>query len=444
MKRIFQVLCLLLMANGVLTSCLESKETEVVLSDEAAITGFTLGTLNRYQYVASKTTGLKDSLVKSTFTGSVYKMTIDQIGNRIFNHDTLPYGTDLAHVLCTVTTTSSSGVALLNPADSLFYWHQSTDSVDFSTPRTMRVFATDGTYAHDYSVELICADDQTTTTGWELAADTTLLAQMQGMRVLSLNDRLVVFGQIDGYTHAVASADGQQWQLLGSNINTVFEADAWQDVVLKDSFAYMLNNTMLFRTTDGEQWEQVAAPNSELRHLVAAGTKELFALGTDGRLKASTDDGLTWTDELLDDDASLLPTQGLASTCFAYTPSDSTDYVLLVGNNGTESCVWHKISQYGGLYPGRGQWVRTVSTQNAYPLPVQQQLSLVSHNGLVLAAGSTIPTVYQTRDQGITWKPSGAYQLPAEAAGDRMAMTADGNGCLWVVTTAGQVWRLKN
>lgn len=439
MKSIFRVLSLLLMANAVLTSCLNSDDGDVTLHDDAAITAFTLGTVNRYQYVARRSTGVMDSLVKTTYTGSNYPMSIDQIGCRIFNQDSLPYGCDAAHIICSVTMKNGGGLAIQNLNDDDWSWFSTKDSIDLSQPRKLRVFSSDGTYQRDYTAWVNVAKTKNNAEAeWGLTADTPLLAGLAGMKVVALNGKPVVFGEKDGQTVAVASADGTQWNQLSSNVNEIFQSDAWQQVVVKGDYVYMLNGQSLFRSQDAEQWQAVASC-PDLRQLVAAGTKELFAIGTDGLMKVSTDDGQTWTDEQTDEPATLLPTQGIASVSFDYAPSDSTDYVLLMGNDGEKTCVWHKISQYGGLSKG-GQWVRMASAAGRFELPLHQRLSLAQYKGTLLAAGNGVSTVYMSRDQGLTWLSASAYTLPSAAKGDWLTMTADKDGTLWAVTNAGQVW----
>ena len=86
----------MLMTLLVLVSCTSEDEVATVLYNDAAITSFTLGTLNRYV-----------SGTKSTLAGSAYAMQINQAtqadGRRLIeNTDSLPIGTDVAHVVCSV------------------------------------------------------------------------------------------------------------------------------------------------------------------------------------------------------------------------------------------------------------------------------------------------------------------------------------------------------
>ena len=165
---------------------------------------------------------------------------------------------------------------------------------------------------------------------------------------------------------------------------------------------------------------------------------ELYALGTDGMLKYSQDNGLTWNDEALDDKASLLPVTQIATTTWTYAPIDSADCVLMGGlNQNGEMCFWRKIAQHNK----GGKWVYIpVESNNRFTMPAQNNLSMAYAGGDIYAVGDNL-TIYVSRDKGITWKTVSNYALPSDAQGTQYAMTADAQGNLWLVTNAGQIWK---
>ncbi len=81
---------------------------------------------------------------------------IDQEDARIFNADSLPYGTSINNIVATITATSASAIELQIPrpglSDSIVnYTENSTDSIDFSNgPVRIRVTAADGTTSRIY------------------------------------------------------------------------------------------------------------------------------------------------------------------------------------------------------------------------------------------------------------------------------------------------------
>jgi photosystem II stability/assembly factor-like uncharacterized protein len=66
-------------------------------------------------------------------------------------------------------------------------------------------------------------------------------------------------------------------------------------------------------------------------------------------------------------------------------------------------------------------------------------LQLAYYDSCILAVGKE-GKVYRSADQGITWRKNSVYALPAAIDGQVAAMTTDGEGRVWLVTTTGQLW----
>ena len=81
-----------------------------------------------------------------------------------------------------------------------------------------------------------------------------------------------------------------------------------------------------------------------------------------------------------------------------------------------------------------------IDQTNTFVLPLLKQLSMTYYNDKVLALGSD-KTIYESRDQGITWRASTTYKIPAALTGDVMTMIADSKNRLWLVTETGELWR---
>ena len=398
MKQILRLLCMMLLAPLALASCLKDNDTQVDAYSDTAITAVTLGALNRYTRTTSSKTG-NDTIIKTTLAGSNYKLTIDQLGRKIFNRDSLPLGTDLAHVVLSAMNTKNSGVAFIKSliSDTLFYI-RTTDSLDFSQPRTIRVMASNGMDYRDYTMTLSASTTKGTTFGWQLVRHDSELAGWTDRKLVAIDDtvKLVGQGQVKGF------------------------ADHTREVIVE------------------------AQADDEVTEYLGATRHELFALGKDGRLKASDDEGNSWRDETLDDSDTLLPTSAMAMVSWDYAPADSTDYVLLAGNceqDGENAVIWRKLSRYHD--DGRsaeGKWVyMPIDGYNRYTLPRQEYLSMTYYNNNVLAVGSNMK-LYMSRDQGITWKTQSPYALPSQIEGTRATIAADSHERLWLLTDTGQLW----
>lgn len=346
MKRVFRVFCGLLMASWLLASCLSSNDSDTTVYDDTAVTAFTLGTLNRYLHTTTKAGN--DSVYKATYTGSLYAMSIDQLNHRIYNTDSLPYGTDAAHVICNITTRNNGVVAVKSlVSDTLFFMQSGVDSIDLSTPRTFRVFATDGSGSRDY--------------------------------VVTLNVRKQAAGKM-------------QWTL-------------------------MPQGTPLPQTS--APWEFNVAPDR---------------LG----IVSSRDHWATSTEEPFNgDDISLLPMGNCSSTC--WNLDKGIVYALLIGDNDLVDrsvVVWRRLIDSDYL---SGWNYLPLADDNSYCLPKGRHYWLLPYTeGSVLAVDDA-GTIYQSRDQGITWKTTPQLVSPV---GTVAAAAVDADGGIWLSEGGenGAVW----
>ena len=131
LKKILPIFMLCAIALS-MASCLEDEKETLVYYDDTAVTGFSIGNLNKY--ITVKSSSDSDSIVKSVIDASSYRFTINNATHEIYNVDSLPVGVDVKKVLCTVST-KNSGLAVWymkssEGKDSMTYC-SSTDSVDF-------------------------------------------------------------------------------------------------------------------------------------------------------------------------------------------------------------------------------------------------------------------------------------------------------------------------
>ena len=180
-----------------------------------------------------------------------------------------------------------------------------------------------------------------------------------------------------------------------------------------------------------------------LREFIGEGTVEAYAYDNDGKLMVSVDGGLTWKPDSIGGDASLLPTTDVEFLSLPFAVNDSTDYQLLVGSNENDAnhaVVWRKVAEFG-YDSDPCKWVQIpFSHYNTYALPKLKNIDLLHYNGLVLAIGSD-KKIYQSRDKGITWKTSSAYQLPKDLQSNDFYAFVD-EDYIWIVgNDNGEVWR---
>ena len=381
----FKISFILAMTIVLMASCLKAESDNVTLYNDAVITGFTLGTMNKY--VES---------TKTTYSGSTYEFDINQavstnifkdvtcIGRSIYNNDSLPLGTDLKHVLCTVTTLNN-GITIIERIDepNVYDYYSSTDSIDFTQPRKFRVFSSDGSVYNDYYV--------------------------------SVNAH-----QEDG--------DEFVWKLMDDNWTAVPDA--------------------------------MPLP-AGIKQLLGKSTTEQYALSTDNKLMVSRDNGATWQEDAVTDDADLLPTRDLSLISYPMTNTDSVDYVLLIGNrevneqnNESIAMVWRKVVDYSKQAPqARWTYMDRNAKSDSLALPRMENLTMVKYDDGILAFGGMglggfdqLPyyTIYQSRDNGITWKYNSIYDYPEgfDHYADNVRAVVDDDNFLWLYCEgSGQVWR---
>ena len=409
MKKNFNALYVMLAVCLTLTSCLGDSDEDTTVYSDTAITAMTLGTLNKYTETVSSNTG-NDTIIKSTMTGSVFGMTINQLDNTIYNHDLLPSGTDLKHVIISSISTKNNGIVTIRKSttsDSIAFYN-SADSIDMSYPRIFRVYSSDLEHFREYTVEL--------------KIDSTTNLSFEWKRVDTRAD-------LAGWTDKHLVAFGDSVRLVDTQ------------VVSNDSCAFWLDGTDIKRSEDMANWSVMGSDN--LKQLLGMGTMELIALGSDGKVKRSGDNGATWQEEALDDDASLLPVSDVAMTAFDYAPIDSTDFLIMAGTDASgQMQIWRKISQYGGPTKG-GKWVyMPVDQTNTFVLPQLKQLSMTYYHQKIMVLGSD-KVIYESRDQGITWRASTTYAIPASLTGSVVTIAADSRNRLWMVTDTGELWMGK-
>ena len=368
------MLCVVLAGAVLYTSCMgDDSRTITTVYEETAITAFRLTTVNRYLHTTTKSG--KDSIYKKTLSNPAV-FTIDQNTYEIYNTDSLPYGSDVKHVLATITSKNSSQIMIKSVVGDTLKYYSSTDSIDFSNPREIQAYNSDLSSHRSYTVKVNVRQYDNSSMIWEL---------------MTTEDLPIPTSQI---------------------IDT-----AWQ--------------------------EKVKAAG--LREFIGEGTVEAYAYDNDGKLMVSVDGGLTWKPDSIGGDASLLPTTDVEFLSLPFAVNDSTDYQLLVGSNENDAnhaVVWRKVAEFG-YDSDPCKWVQIpFSHYNTYALPKLKNIDLLLYNGLVLAVGSD-KKIYQSRDKGITWKTSSAYQLPKDLQSDDfIAFVDDDADYIWIYgKDNGEVWR---
>lgn len=150
MNKHISALFALMMGALLMTSCLKSDDSsDIIYYNDTAITAFSLTTVNRYIHTTSKSG--KDSVYKKTLSSPV-TFYIDHYNKTIYNTDSLYADCDLKHVLTSISTKNSGVIAIKSMVSDTLFNYASTDSLDFSSTREIRVYSQNGATYRAYQV----------------------------------------------------------------------------------------------------------------------------------------------------------------------------------------------------------------------------------------------------------------------------------------------------
>lgn len=447
----------MLLASAVLcTSCLNS-DNDFVYDDDAAITAFTLGNINQTFFCKTKD-GLRDSSYVKSVDFSSVKMTIDHLGGRIFNADSLPLGCNITKVLATASTRNSGMVGIKNVDSDTTRIFSSTDSVDYTKPRELIVYSNSTLSNHKYKVTLNVHKEDGDKFVWTKLNNNTTevgISALKDMRMVALpNNQLVLAGTDGTATRLYTSADGSNWS---QTTPATLDANAYQNLMTDGENALFISGVYLYATTDGKSWTWTATTQKQL---VAASTKLLVAYDAEGALNSSADNGQTWTKEDIDaDEAAYLPSLNISSATQALITNKDSYRLIMQGSRDvntysadTANVVWTKVidpndnTQPWICYYGAGSQAKYKLPRLAHLQMANSDLGLVAFGGKGLGAckKGAHKMFWNSTDKGLTWQEDTVVTVPTDfqSSDDALAFTIDANNYVWLVCgNSGQVWR---
>lgn len=441
MKRKFFAFIALITATLSLSSCLSSDETTVEYTHDTAITAFSLGSLDRY----TKTKAGKDTLLKANVTGSDYKFYIDQAQRLIYNVDSLPCGVRDTAILATISSKNSSPILLMdiNKTDSVAAYYSSSDSINFSKPRFIRVYSGDYSAYAEYKVTVNVHKELPYEFKWhELAQNNSQLAAFSDLKAVACGDDIYVFGKTAEGTKVLKSAinDGSAWSSIMMNVS--LSSDAYQSAVALDGKLYIADGGKVYASADAAAWTLVSE-NADVKQLIGASSKYLYAYTATG-IAVSKDKGVNWKAERLDKDKAYLPTQNISMNVAGVLSAKDVENVMLLGTRDkalkdTVATTWLRTVDYANE---DGQWnYLEIENNKSGKMPwLDQVITCAADTGFV-ALGSN-GKWYKSQNAGLTWKQDKMVVLPAKFATDegRFAFCRDKQYYYWIIRN-GYVWR---
>lgn len=442
MKRKFFAFIALITATLSLSSCLSSDETTVEYTHDTAITAFSLGSLDRY----TKTKAGKDTLLKANVQGSDYKFYIDQAQRLIYNVDSLPCGVRDTAILATISSKNSSPILLMdiNKPDSVAAYYSSSDSINFSVPRLIRVYSSDYSAYAEYKVTVNVHKELPYEFKWhELAQNNSQLAEFSDLKAVACGDSIYVFGKTADGTKVLKSAinNGSVWSSIGMNVR--LSSNAYQSAVALDGQLYISDAGKVYASADAATWTEVSE-NADIKQLIGASSKNLYAYTATG-ISVSKDKGVSWEQEKLDTDADYLPTQNISMNAAGVLSAKNVENVMLMGTrdkalNDTVATTWLRTVDYD-VNAEAGQWnYLEIENNKSGKMPwLDQVITCAADTGFVALGNNG--KWYKSQDAGLTWKQDKMVVLPAKFATDgRFAFCRDKQHYYWIIRN-GYVWR---
>lgn len=439
MKRKFFAFIALITATLSLSSCLSSDDDlNVEYTHDTAITAFSLGTLDQWGKTKD---GTKDSLYKAVVAGANYKFYIDQATRQIYNVDSLPCGVRDTAILATISSKNSSPILLMdiNKTDSVAGYYSSSDSINFSKPRRIRVYSSDYSAYAEYTVTVNVHKELPYEFKWhELAQNNSQLAAFSDLKAVACGDYIYVFGKTaEGKgTKVLKSAinDGSAWSSIMMNVS--LSSDAYQSAVALDGKLYIADGGKVYASADAATWKMVSE-NADIKQLIGASSKYLYAYTAAG-ISVSEDKGASWKAEKLDTDKAYLPKQNISMNVAGVLSAKDVENVMLLGTNDTIATTWLRTVDYANE---DGQWnYLEIENNKSGKMPwLDQVISCAADTGFV-ALGSN-GKWYKSQNAGLTWKQDKMVVLPAKFATEgRFAFCRDKQHYYWIIRN-GYVWR---
>lgn len=384
-----------------LSSCLNSDENTITdLAPNCQIVSFTLK--------SDSVPGLSN-----------VKFTIDQRGGRVFNVDSLPFGTKIEKVVCTLGYMNSYaiyGVQVQQNAvsDTLAWWNGS-DSLDFSQPVRFKIHAYDGITTKLYDAQVNIHRQVPDSMVWNL------YAVLPGEEAVS-EQKVMVHGagEQEAYYMYVKPAASKGYRLYQTSAKEVKE---WASLPLSglpdadvrlsqmteyNGYFYVPATTgELYTSADGQNWQPVAeAPSVRyLLGVVKEGKNQPSALcgmiDKEGSLCfASMNEATEWTSG--DGVPAGFPVTGFGVSEYA---AMYHEYLMIVAGRDNENrLVNTSWATMDGL-----SWAMLSNPLGKVPFEQREGVMVTAYDdklfllGGIDEKGNALKDIYTSADFGVNW-----------------------------------------
>lgn len=434
------------------TSCLKGDEvSEIEYSSATSITSFSLGTL-KIAKVGKDKKG-NDSAYVDTINCSKYVFSINQLARTIENKDSLPMGVDISKVIAKITgdtraityrVKTSSG----STKDTLY---TSTDSIDFTTPQSIKVYTVNGIAGKPYTVKVNVHAQDPDLMVWKTF---DLSSGITPVKAVTSGERLYLVGTSNGTAVAkvlsIAQGTPSAWESIALPAGTnPYSLTQWQNA------CYFIAAGKLYRFTELGYEAVTVSGMPRLLQLLggASGTVPvLYAQSEAGTgsisnaawtidANAQALSGITATTAVMSHGKTLAYNTSLSRVLMVY-PQATTDSVAVVAQRLSSETDWNTY---------------VAGTSSLLNL---EKLQLHYYNGKYMAFGgaeisgktgvAAFAKIYVSADNGLRWlvadsklafPADGSFATYYTASSRNFASAVDDNHYLWIVWGNGKVSR---
>ena len=398
-----------------LSSCLNSDDQEYEIPKDCQITAFSVD---------------HDSILGGKL--DTVKFVIDQVNGRIFNPDSLPFGTEIEKVVCTVSVaTGTYTIEVTQDAlpDSTFYWNRE-DSLDFSKPVKFVTAAYDGitkkTYIAQVNVHQMVPDSMS----WELYDSSVLGFPVKEQKVVTWgeenNEYYYMYAQgtdaSKGYSlYSSSVSDAKSWTEMTLNGLPAGEVRLSQMTEYDDALFVPTTKGALYCSVNGQDWTLVDQTPS-VNALLGAINNEI-GLGQTSFLSAIVEENGTRSFAFMDKDMKWttgdvvpdeFPVSGFGSLASYSSSSKQNSLTVVAGkdkNGKLQNSAW-------GTMNGK-QWVLLTDIESDY-FDKREGVMLSAYDdkfcliGGIGESNKAFKDIYFSIDRGVTWTLSDTLTVMPE------------------------------
>lgn len=398
-------------------SCNRAEEDVRQTATSAAVSGFSIQ---------------KDDSVLANLDSVFFS--IDLVRGLIFNADSMPVGTDVTHLIPTISTLNGCAEALLTvsragKADTTYnYLTNPSDSIDFTNPVKLRITSPDGLTTRNYTIYVNVHKVDADSLEWARIDRRSLpstFAYPTSQHTTRGGDRLYCLTEYMG-NYCLATLENDLMSLNGPSP----DLGTWEKIAVdfpvtplidtftatEDELFIIGDDLMLYSSGDGgASW---TATGMTWSWIYGAYGSELLGYNTDGKVQS-------YPSEKVMTLPTGMPVSGTSSpNTYEFAMSDVAQMLVVGGRRadgtlspdtwGYDGNSWARVSKRalpaGIEYPAVAAYytfnVRTDWNVTTYP-------TLVLIGGR-LADGTINTTVYISNDYGFNWMKAGdKLQLPS-------------------------------